>query len=49
VGVWQVNVRIPKNQITLPENPTQVVIFQNSVPSGGAGFGRKVIIYVKQP
>ncbi len=49
VGVWQVNVRIPKNQITLPENPTQVVNFQNSVPSGGAGFGRKVIIYVKQP
>ncbi len=49
VGVWQVNVRIPKNQITLAENPTQVVIFQNSVPSGGGGLGRKVIIYVKQP
>lgn len=49
VGVWQVNVRIPADQITLPTNPTQVVIFQNSVPSGGGGFGRKVIIYVKQP
>lgn len=49
VGVWQVNVRIPKNQITLPDNPTQLLIIQNSVASGGAGQGRRVIIYVKQP
>jgi len=49
VGVWQINVRIPKDQITLPGNPTQVVVFQNSVPSGGGGLGRGVIIYVKQP
>jgi uncharacterized protein (TIGR03437 family) len=49
VGLWQVNVRIPSDTITLPNNPTQVIIDLNSVPSGGAGLGRFVQIYVKQP
>jgi uncharacterized protein (TIGR03437 family) len=49
VGVWQVNVRIPTDVITLPTNPTQVIILQNSHPSGGAGLGRAVLIYVRQP
>ena len=48
VGVWQLNVRIPLNVITLPNFPTQIIILQNSVPSGGAGLGRLVEIYVKQ-
>ncbi|MCU1327495.1 MAG: hypothetical protein JWN34_2865 [Bryobacterales bacterium] len=49
VGVWQINVRVPKNQITLPDNATQVVAIQDSAISGGGGLGRKLIIYVKQP
>jgi uncharacterized protein (TIGR03437 family) len=49
VGVWQINVRIPKDQITLPTNPTEFIAIQNSVPSGGTGLGRPVFIYVKQP
>jgi uncharacterized protein (TIGR03437 family) len=48
VGVWQINVEIPKTVITLPDNPTQVVIIFNNVPSGGGGLGRTVGIYVKQ-
>ena len=48
VGVWQVNVTIPDTVITTPTNPTQVIILQNSVPSGGGGLGRTVLIYVKQ-
>ena len=48
VGVWQVNVLIPDTVVTLPTNPTQVVLIQNSVASGGGGVGRSVIIYVKQ-
>ncbi len=47
-GVWQINVLIPNTVITLPNNPTQVVVIQNNVPSGGAGIGRFVQIYVKQ-
>jgi uncharacterized protein (TIGR03437 family) len=47
VGVWQVNVLIPESVITTPTNPTQVVIIQDSVPSGGAALGRNVQIYVK--
>ena len=48
VGVWQINVRIPDTVITTPTSPTQVVIIQNGVPSGGGGLGRTVQIYVKQ-
>ena len=53
VGVWQLNVLIPDTVITLPTNPTQVVVLQTNadgtlVPSGGGGLGRAVIIYVKQ-
>jgi uncharacterized protein (TIGR03437 family) len=46
VGVWQLNIVIPDSVITLPDNPTQVIILDN-VPSGGAGLGRAVLIYVK--
>ena len=49
VGVWQVNVKIPSDTITLPTAPTQVIVLQDSQPSGGAPLGRAVIIYVKQP
>jgi uncharacterized protein (TIGR03437 family) len=49
VGVWQVNVKIPDQIITLPTNPTQVVVLQDSQPSGGGGLGRAVIIYVCNP
>jgi uncharacterized protein (TIGR03437 family) len=48
VGVWQLNLRIPLTTITQPTFPVQVIILQNSVPSGGAGLGRLVEIYVKQ-
>jgi len=49
VGVWQVNVLIPDTVITTPTFPTQVVAFLgNSLPSGGGGIGRPLIIYVKQ-
>jgi uncharacterized protein (TIGR03437 family) len=49
VGVWQVNVRIPSDTITLPNSPTQVIVIQDTAPSGGLPLGRPVIIYVKQP
>jgi uncharacterized protein (TIGR03437 family) len=49
VGVWQVNVRIPSDTITLPTAPTQVIVIQDTVPSGGLPLGRAVIVYVKQP
>jgi uncharacterized protein (TIGR03437 family) len=48
VGVWQVNVQIPLDVITTPTNPTQVILDLNSVPSGGGGLGRPVLVYVKQ-
>lgn len=47
VGVWQLNIVIPDSVITLPDNPTQVILILNNVPSGGAGIGRDVQIYVK--
>ncbi len=47
VGVWQVNVQIPDTVITTPTNPTQVIVIQGSVASGGGGVGRPVQIYVK--
>lgn len=48
VGVWQLNIVIPDSVITTPTNPTQVIVEQDSVPSGGAAIGRNVQIYVKQ-
>ena len=48
VGVWQINVLIPDSVITLPNNPTQVVVIANNVASGGGGLGRPIQIYVKQ-
>ena len=47
VGVWQINVMIPANAITLPTNPTDVLVIFGNVPSGNAS--RVVEIYVKQP
>lgn len=47
VGVWQINVMIPANAITLPNNPTDVVVIFGNVASGNAS--RVVEIYVKQP
>jgi uncharacterized protein (TIGR03437 family) len=47
VGVWQLNIVIPDSVITLPDNPTQIILIENNVPSGGAGIGRDVLIYVK--
>lgn len=48
VGVWQLTVTIPDTVITTPTNPTQVIIILDNIPSGGAGIGRNVEIYVKQ-
>ncbi len=48
VGVWQLNIVIPDSVITTPTNPTQVIVEQDSFPSGGATIGRNVQIYVKQ-
>jgi uncharacterized protein (TIGR03437 family) len=48
VGVWQINVLIPNTVVTTPTNPTQVIVVQNSRPSGGGAQGRPVLIYVKQ-
>jgi uncharacterized protein (TIGR03437 family) len=48
VGVWQLNIVIPDTVITTPTNPTQLILIVNNVPSGGAGIGRDVLIYVKQ-
>jgi uncharacterized protein (TIGR03437 family) len=49
VGVWQINVKIPINVVSLPANPVQVFVEVNSVLSGGGGFGRPVYIYIKAP
>jgi uncharacterized protein (TIGR03437 family) len=49
VGVWQINVQIPSDIITLATQPTWVIVFQDSVPSGAPTQGRGVEIYVKQP
>jgi uncharacterized protein (TIGR03437 family) len=47
VGVWQLNVVIPNDIVTLPTNPTYVVIIQNSIASGSPSVNRAVQIYVK--
>jgi uncharacterized protein (TIGR03437 family) len=47
VGVWQLNIVIPDSVITLPTNPTQIILIVNNLPSGGEGIGREVLIYVK--
>jgi uncharacterized protein (TIGR03437 family) len=47
VGVWQINVKIPSHTVTLPANPTTVIVQQASVFSGNSS--RVVQIYVKQP
>jgi uncharacterized protein (TIGR03437 family) len=47
VGVWQLNVVIPDSVITLPTNPTQLIVILDNVASGGGGLGRNVQIYVK--
>ena len=49
VGVWQINVRIPKDVVSLPAAPVQVLVQVNSLYSGGGGAGRPVYIYVKPP
>ena len=48
VGVWQLNVVIPDTVITTPTNPTQVIVIEDNVASGGGALGRPVLIYVKQ-
>lgn len=48
VGVWQINVEIPKIVITTPTNPTYVIVLFNSVFSGSPASGRPIQIYVKQ-
>jgi uncharacterized protein (TIGR03437 family) len=47
IGVWQLNITIPKDTITTPTNPTYVVVLLDSNPSGGPVLGRPVQIYVK--
>ena len=48
VGVWQINVKIPADVVSLPSNPTQVVVQVNSLPSGGGGvLNRPVYVNVK--
>ena len=46
VGVWQINVQIPQNVVSLPAAPVQVFVQVNSLVSGGGGLGRPVYIYV---
>jgi uncharacterized protein (TIGR03437 family) len=47
VGVWQINVTIPSDAVTLPTSPTDVLLIYNNVASGTAS--RVVEIYVRQP
>jgi uncharacterized protein (TIGR03437 family) len=49
VGVWQINVKLPQDVISLPASPVQVVVQADSLPSGGGGLGRPVYIYVAAP
>jgi len=49
VGVWQINVVIPVDIVSLPTDPVQVFVQAGSLVSGGGGFGRPVYIYVKAP
>jgi uncharacterized protein (TIGR03437 family) len=46
VGVWQINVQIPQDVVSLPATPVQVFVQVDSLVSGGGGFGRPVYIYV---
>ena len=46
-GVWQINVAIPNDIVTLPTNPTYVFVQQGSFISGVPASGRAVQIYVK--
>lgn len=49
VGVWQINARIPDNAPpSTATAPIQVIVLQDSTPSGGAGLGRPVTLYIKQ-
>jgi uncharacterized protein (TIGR03437 family) len=47
VGVWQINVQIPNDAVSLENSPTQVLIQVDSLPSGGGALGRPVYIFVK--
>ena len=48
VGVWQLNIVIPKEIITTPTQPTYVVVaVNNSTLTGGPSLGRLAQIYVK--
>jgi uncharacterized protein (TIGR03437 family) len=47
VGVWQINVQIPNDAVSLPASPTQVLVQVDSLPSGGGALGRPVYIYIK--
>ena len=49
VGVWQINVEIPSNVVSIATDPVQVLVQVNSEISGGGGLGRPVYIYVKTP
>ena len=49
VGVWQINVQIPSDVISVPGSSVQVVVEVNSLVSSGGGLGRPVYIYVKAP
>jgi len=49
VGVWQLNVKIPIDVVSIPTLPVQVFVQVNSLISGGKGVGRPVYIYVKAP
>jgi uncharacterized protein (TIGR03437 family) len=49
VGVWQINFRIPKEIIPLPNQPTWVIVIQNNARSGAPVDDRGIEIYVKQP
>jgi uncharacterized protein (TIGR03437 family) len=50
VGVWQINVKIPNDVISVPSAPPlQVIVLIDSWFSGGKGVGRPVYIYVKAP
>jgi uncharacterized protein (TIGR03437 family) len=49
VGVWQLNVIVPTDVVSIPTIPVQVLIQADSIISGGGGLGRPVYIYVKAP
>jgi uncharacterized protein (TIGR03437 family) len=49
VGVWQLNVVIPADVVSIPTIPVQVFVEFDGIVSGGGGLGRPVYIYVKAP